>query len=84
MKKKCFRCFGVLSTKSRFDIFSRLKTNKGDVTVSTLVTMLKLRQPTVSFHVEELVKIGLVKKEKSGREVHLAAVKKCSDCPLFN
>jgi DNA-binding transcriptional ArsR family regulator len=83
MEKVCVACFKALSTPARFEIFERLKREKNGLLVSELVGFTKLRQPTVSFHVNELVAHGLAEKSRRGREVCCRARKKCRHCPLF-
>lgn len=47
--------------------------------------MTKLRQPTVTFHVNQLTKLGLVNKEKKGREVYCQLSEGCDpSCVLFS
>ena len=63
MKYGCINCFKLLSTKQRFNIFEFLKKRgKLKTTISDLVKLTKLRQPTVTFHVNKLAKKGIVKK----------------------
>ena len=84
MKYGCLNCFKTLSTRKRFLIFDFLKKKKRKkFNLNFLVKLTGLRQPTVTFHVNKLVKRGLVKKIKVGREVYCQAHKKCDDCPLF-
>jgi DNA-binding transcriptional ArsR family regulator len=55
------------------------------VDISALARLTGLRQPTVTFHVNELAKAGLVKKIKSGRNVFcVSSPPVCPHCPLFN
>jgi len=83
MKAKCCRCFKLISCQTRFNIFSFLQKHPKS-TIGKLVTMTKLRQPTVSFHVDALNKKGLVKKTKKGRQVFCELCQKCKNCPLFS
>ncbi len=41
----------------------------GEKTVSELTLMLKLKQPTVSYHLKQMEKEGLLKSKKEGRKV---------------
>lgn len=50
-----------------------------DLTVTQLAKKLKLRQPTVSYHLKKLAKDGLVQAKKKGREVYYQAVKTCPE-----
>ena len=83
MKPNCVNCFKVVSIKSRFNIFEFLKSNRKGANISSLVKLTSLRQPTVTFHVNQLAKNGFVNKYKVGREVWCQVHKKCDDCPLF-
>jgi DNA-binding transcriptional ArsR family regulator len=85
MKPSCSFCFKLLSTPKRFKIFEFLK-NSGQkkINITDLVNLTKLRQPTVTFHVNQLAKRGIVKKIKAGREVYCQVHKKCDNCPLFD
>jgi DNA-binding transcriptional ArsR family regulator len=87
MKYNCVNCFRSLGAKKRFKIFFHLRENKNKskngINIKSLVKLTSLRQPTVTFHINKLVKQGLVKKKKAGREVYCQIHKKCDDCPLF-
>lgn len=79
----CLQCLRVLATSSRLLIFKFLKDKNQLVTISMLVEYLHLRQPTITFHVNKLVKTGLIKKTCTGRNTFCEINKKCSLCPLF-
>lgn len=67
MSKQCSECFRALADATRFKILHEIKTrpaNVGDITAAASVT-----QPTVSYHLKMLDGLGLIKKEKRGREV---------------
>ena len=83
MKVICCACFRTLSTRQRFKIFEFLK-KKPKVNVTTLVNLTGLRQPTVSFHINQLLKRGIIKKYKDGRNVYCQVIQKCRSCPLFS
>lgn len=38
--------------------------------VSDIVVAIKLRQPTISYHLKEMERSGLLKSEKAGKEVY--------------
>lgn len=85
VKTKCVGCFKVLSIKARYKMFDYLKEHPSKVTVSELVKLTKLRQPTVTFHVNQLSRVGLIKKERNGREVFCILSRGCNDeCMLFS
>jgi DNA-binding transcriptional ArsR family regulator len=82
MKIKCVKCFKTVSINSRFKIFEFLKKNKKEVSVSDLVNLTALKQPTVTFHLNKLAQSGLIKKRKAGRMVYCKAIANCPTCPL--
>lgn len=84
MKNKCYFCFKTISIKPRFKIFNYLKEKGERITVSQIVNFIKLTQPTVTFHINQLEAVGLIKKERRGRLVFCSVNKSCSDCPLFS
>lgn len=84
MKPICLECIKELSSQARFKIFNYLLQNRKRVNVSDLIDVVKLQQPTVTFHVNALVRVGIVKKYKKGRQVFCETYKKCANCPLFS
>lgn len=82
MQDKCFYCFRTISCQNRFKIFQYLQ-KKPRSTISKLVKLTGLRQPTVTFHINALCEEGLVKKSKAGRNVLCQTCQKCDNCPLF-
>ncbi len=83
MRLNCVSCYKLLSTTQRYRIFEYLRQGKKKMTVSALVKMTALKQPTVTFHIDELAKRGLLKKVKVGRNVYCRATRRCARCPLF-
>ena len=83
MKAKCLDCFKVISVSTRFKIFNFLQDNPDGVTVSRLVKLTNLRQPTITFHLNELEKYGLLRKERNGQETLCFLKQNCVVCPLF-
>ena len=66
MSKQCSECFRALADATRLKIFREIKTrpaNVGNITIAASVT-----QPTVSYHLKMLDGLGLIRKEKRGRE----------------
>ena len=51
----------------------------GEKTVSQLTRALKLRQPTVSYHLKKMREKGLVRARKKGREVFYRINKVCPE-----
>jgi DNA-binding transcriptional ArsR family regulator len=58
-----------MSDLSRRKIFEFLYL-EGDKTVGEITKKLKLKQPTVSYHLKMMEKEGLLKAKKKGREVY--------------
>lgn len=82
MKPACVNCFKTLSVSTRFKILGEL--GQGKLTISDLIKTTSLRQPTITFHINQLVKSGLVAKHKIGREVYCQITKKCHRCQIFS
>jgi ArsR family transcriptional regulator len=57
-------------------IYNFLK-EKGEETVSAIVGVVKLTQPTISYHLKEMREAGLLKSRKSGKEVYYSLTNKC-------
>lgn len=57
-------------------IYTFLK-NSGSSTVSAIVDVVKLTQPTVSYHLKEMRDSGLLLSEKKGKEVYYAISGAC-------
>lgn len=84
MKSKCQKCFEILGVKSRFEIFNFLKDKTDGVTVGNLARITHLRQPTVTFHLNEMEKNGILKKKRIGKEVFCILKLNCVTCPLLS
>jgi DNA-binding transcriptional ArsR family regulator len=84
-KIKCVSCFRALGIDARISIYTYLR-DHGEATVSTLVGLVKLTQPTVSYHLKDMKDLGLLSSRKSGKEVYYSANVGCSesgcDCVL--
>ena len=76
----CTKCFNTLGIDSRMKIYRFLK-EKGENTVSAVVDVVKLTQPTVSYHLKEMRDAGLLSSKKTGKEVHYSVNR---DCPDFH
>ena len=85
VKESCTSCFKALSVPSRMRIFSFLEENK-KANVSEVVSIVGLRQPTVSYHLKEMERDGLLKSERKGKEVFYSISHFCpydgGDCVL--
>lgn len=83
MKIECAECMKIVSVPTRFKIFEFIKHARKKITISNLVKLTSLRQPTVTFHVNKLEEAGLLKKHKVGRTVVCERTIVCAGCPLY-
>jgi DNA-binding transcriptional ArsR family regulator len=81
LKDCCSNCFHSLGVPSRMKIYMHLQ-NTAKATVSELVEVVALKQPTVSYHLKEMEENGLVTSKKSGKEVYYQVAKGCTNCVL--
>lgn len=51
--------------------------HEGEASVSELVSLLNLKQPTVSYHLKEMRENGLLESRKDGKEVIYSANEVC-------
>lgn len=64
----CPDCFKVVGERSRYSLVCLLGKQKEGMTVSELTAHLKLRQPTVTHHLQTLASVDAVSSESRGRE----------------
>lgn len=64
----CPDCFKVVGEKSRYKLVCILGKEAGGMSVSELTRRLKLKQPTVTHHLQVLRSVDAVESERSGRE----------------
>lgn len=67
-----------MADPSRREIYAFLFSG-GEKTVGQITKKLKLRQPTVSYHLKMMAKEGLLSSKKKGREVHFKVKMVCPD-----
>lgn len=81
--KKCPSCLGIVGDNTRAKIVCQLK--KKPSTVSDIEANFSLTQPTISYHLGILKKIGFVTSEKKGRKVYYSLNKKypCKKCSIL-
>ncbi len=60
--------FRTLSDEARLSILDYLAATPGDMNVSDLARAVRMSQPLCSWHLRRLVKIGLVRIRRVGRE----------------
>lgn len=76
-KAGCPACFKALSTDVRSSIVNLIQ-EEGSMPVMEVVSRFNLTQPTISYHLSELSKAGILKSETRGRKVFY---KISSSCP---
>jgi ArsR family transcriptional regulator, arsenate/arsenite/antimonite-responsive transcriptional repressor len=76
MKYTCSKCFKNLGVGSRLKIYTYLE-KKGTKNVTQITKRIGLRQPTISYHLGQMEKSGLLDKEQKGKEVYYSARKIC-------
>ncbi len=64
----CPDCFKVVGDKSRYSLVCMLGKAKEGMTVTELTDQIKLRQPTVTHHLNVLRSVDAVASEDRGRE----------------
>lgn len=72
----CTKCFGSLGIDSRMKIYKFLK-ETGKSTVSDVVAIVGLTQPTVSYHLKAMKGAGLLVSSKKGKEVFYSVNDNC-------
>ena len=84
-KKNCAQCFKVLSDKTRLTIIKTMR-NGTAYNVNQITDAVRVTQPTVSHHLRLLWQIGLLTRERKGREVHYAFNDRypCKGCGVFS
>lgn len=81
--KNCADCFGILADHTRIRILDTIK--KEQTNVSSLAELIGLTQPTISYHLKMLDGVGLITKERRGREIYYTFNKDypCKGCGVF-
>lgn len=67
-----------MSDPSKRKIFEFLSM-AGEKTVAEITKMMKLSQPTVSYHLKQMEKEGLLAKRKEGRKVFYGVKMECPE-----
>ena len=87
MKKICGECFKNLGVGTRFKIYCFLE-EKGEKFVSDITSYVKLKQPTVSYHLNEMLQSGIVKRRNEGKRAFYSVNKFCphssKECIIHN
>lgn len=81
--KKCPDCLTLLGENTRNKIIQQLR--KKPSRVSDIEANFSLTQPTISYHLKALKKLGMVLCKKQGREIYYFLNRKypCKKCFLF-
>jgi len=77
MTELCSDCLVKLGVKSRVKIYNFLKL-RGKRTVTEITEFLKLRQPTVSYHLDLMEKAGFLSKDQDGKYFYYYINTQCS------
>ena len=82
-RKKCPNCLSLLGENTRTKIIQQLK--KGPSRVSEIEANFSLTQPTISYHLKVLKKLGMLLNKKKGRAIYYFLNRKypCKKCFLF-
>lgn len=64
----CPDCFKVVGERSRYSLVCKLGKSENGMTVKELTEAMKLRQPTVTHHLQVLHSVDAVEIEPRGRE----------------
>lgn len=64
----CPDCFKVVGEKSRYTLVCMLGKAEGGMTVTELAERMRLRQPTITHHLQTLHSVDAVEVERRGRE----------------
>jgi ArsR family transcriptional regulator, arsenate/arsenite/antimonite-responsive transcriptional repressor len=68
----------ALGDRYRLLIFREIQ-DRGSMMLRDVIELTNLAQPSVSFHVKQLVEAGILDAEKKGREVYLTINKETVD-----
>jgi len=81
--KNCPACLALLGDNTRIKIIQQLR--KKPSRASDIEANFVLTQPTISYHLNVLKKLGMVLSKKKGREIYYFLNRKypCKKCLLF-
>lgn len=80
----CASCFAGLSCQARIGIINLLQ-KKGETSVLEIAKHFKLKQPTITHHLQYLKEAGVLSSKKKGRKVYYSINPKCKnkECNIF-
>lgn len=85
MKELCGYCFRNLGVGTRLKIYQYLERN-GEKNVTAITAFIKLRQPTVSYHLKNMFESGLLNRRNVAKEAFYSTRSTCphddTDCVL--
>jgi ArsR family transcriptional regulator len=83
LKSSCADCFSGLSCQTRIGMVNLLRGKK--MSVMEIVKHFRLKQPTITHHLQYLKEAGILASEKKGRRVYYSITNKCKkgECGIF-
>ena len=80
----CASCFAGLSCQTRIGMINLLQEKK-EMSVMEIAKHFKLKQPTITHHLQYLKEAGVLNSEKKGRKVYYFISEKCKkgECGIF-
>jgi ArsR family transcriptional regulator len=84
LSSACAGCFAGLSCQARIEIINLLQ-GKGEMSVMEIAKHFKLKQPTITHHLQYLKEAGVLASKKKGRKVYYFITDKCKkgECGIF-
>ncbi|MBL7159530.1 winged helix-turn-helix transcriptional regulator [Candidatus Microgenomates bacterium] len=84
LTSNCAGCFAGLACQTRFGIINLLQEKK-EMSVMEITKHFKLKQPTISHHLQYLKDVGVLGSKKKGRKVYYFISEKCEkgECGIF-
>jgi ArsR family transcriptional regulator len=84
LSSACAGCFAGLSCQARIEMINLLQ-EKGEMSVMEIAKHFKLKQPTITHHLQYLKEAGVLASKKKGRKVYYFITDKCKkgECGIF-
>lgn len=77
MKNECVSCFKNLSVGTRYKIYNYIKISGKQLNESEITDYVKLKQPTVSYHLKGMVKSGLLQSKSVDKYTYFGINANC-------